>query len=101
MFEIYLSERWREEIKKYLKTINSKYQQISIDNFNNNLKIEFDDGSQAFFNFAFYIAKPDWNEIAVFTEHNGYHIYPLLAVKVQTIDRITKKIIKTEDYRTD
>jgi hypothetical protein len=65
------------------------------------LKIEFDDGSYPLFQYAFYIVNKDWKEIAVFTEHNGFHLYPLFAVKINTFDRTTGKIIKTEDFRLD
>ncbi len=98
MWKTNLPERWQEEIQNYLVEIGSKYKSLSIDNFSNDLSIDFDDGSYAFFHNAFYIVKKDWKEIAIFTEHNGYHIYPLLTVKIETIDGNSGAILNTEDF---
>ncbi len=62
------------------------------------MKIEFSDGSKSYFNYAFYWIDTENKEVAVFTEHCGYHIFPLLAVKLKTIDKKDGKIIKTEDF---
>ena len=44
------------------------------------------DGSQAFFRFAFFIQAPEWQELAVFTEHCGYHIFPIDDTTTQTYE---------------
>ncbi|MGI8669547.1 MAG: hypothetical protein ACR2J3_06800 [Aridibacter sp.] len=93
-----LPQRWQETIKNYLLEIGPKYKSFGVSDFNYDLKIDFDDGSNAFFHYAFYMVNKEWREIAVFTKHNGYHIFPLLAVKVETIDKKNKEIIKTEDF---
>lgn len=35
----------------------------------------FEDGSHAFFNDAFYFFSPDGKEVAILTEHCGYHVF--------------------------
>ena len=47
------------------------------------LKLGFPDGSQAQFLYAFAIQDPDHREIAVFTEHCGYHIFPLTDTEIE------------------
>ena len=41
------------------------------------VKITFPDGSQVDFNHAFYIISKSKSAIGVFTEHCGYHAFPL------------------------
>ncbi|MBX7172407.1 MAG: hypothetical protein K1X72_15680 [Pyrinomonadaceae bacterium] len=94
-----LPQRWKNRIATYLKETGSRFNSFGADSFQHNLKIEFEDGSNSFFKYAFYWVDNENKEIAVFTEHCGYHIFQLLAVKLETIDRKNGKIIKTEDFR--
>lgn len=48
--------------------------------------VHLEDGSQALFRYAFYIAALEWQEVAVFTEHCGYHIFPIEDTRLQTYD---------------
>ncbi len=45
------------------------------------VEVEFEDGSYVMFNHAFYSREDRW--IAVYTEHNGYHLF--FADSVETI----------------
>ncbi len=47
------------------------------------VQIQLCDGSQAFFYNTFCIEAPELREVAVFTEHSGYHIFPLFDTKIQ------------------
>lgn len=96
-----LPQRWQDKIAEYLKETGSKFNEFGADAFQHNLKIEFVDGSKASFNYAFYWVDTENKEVAVFTEHCGYHIFNLLAVKLETIDKKDGKIIKTEDFRIE
>jgi hypothetical protein len=95
-----LPQRWRDRLQQHLLEIGSKYKELSADAFHNDLKITFADRSNAFFYYAFYWIDEELNEIAVFTEHCGYHIFPLFDTILETIDR-NGDIIKTEDFSTE
>jgi hypothetical protein len=42
--------------------------------------LEFEDGSTARFRYAFYEVDEERREIAVFTEHCGYHVFSTLGL---------------------
>jgi hypothetical protein len=91
-----LPQKWQDRVQNYLVEIGSKYKEFGADNFQHDLKIKFDDGSNAFFHYAFYWIDAENKEVAVFTEHCGYHIFPLF-VKLETVNH-SGQIIKTEDF---
>ncbi len=95
-----LPQRWLEKLQNYLKEIGSKYNELSADAFRHNLKIEFGDRSYALFHYAFYWIDEEAKEIAVFTEHCGYHIFPLIDTKLELTDS-QGNIIKTDNYKID
>jgi hypothetical protein len=49
--------------------------------------IKFEDDSEAKFEFAIFIKEPQLQEIGVFTEHCGYHIFPLGGTHVARIEK--------------
>lgn len=91
-----LPERWLDKLQNYLKEIGSKFNELSTTAFRYNLKIEFFDGSSAFFYYAFYLIDEELKEVAVFTEHCGHHIFHLIGNKFVLTDR-AGKITKTDD----
>lgn len=91
---------WQEKLKSHLLEIGSKYEEISANDFEHNLKITFEDNSYAFFYFAFYIIDENLKEVAVFTEHCGYHVFYLPEILLELTDW-EGNIIKTDDYRTE
>lgn len=82
-----IPERWLNRLSEHLQE-ESKHDrdQLSASDFRYNLKIDFGDGSMVFFRFAFYLIEHDWNEVAVFTEHCGYHIFPLFDTKLELLE---------------
>ncbi len=72
--------RWQARLAEYLGS-----RHISAVDFpcGKMLKLGFPDGSQAQFLYAFAIQDPDHREIAVFTEHCGYHIFPLTDTEIE------------------
>lgn len=54
------------------------------------LKLVFQDESFAQFQWAFFVTNPLRREVAVFTEHCGYHVFPLGGT---TIHQVTVKQI--------
>lgn len=95
-----LPRRWQDRLQNYLKESGSKYNSLGAEAFRHNLRITFADNSYAFFRYAFYLLDENSNEIAVFTEHCGYHIFFLIDTKLETIDH-DGNILKTEDFSTD
>ena len=82
-----LPERWAVKLKAYLREeLGVNRDSLSAEEFHHSLKINFEDGSYAFFGFAFYLLDRKLNEIAVFTEHCGYHIFPLLGTEVEQLE---------------
>jgi hypothetical protein len=75
-----LPQRWKERIKKWLVSQGEgKREKLSSYDFDSTIvvKIKFDDESYVEFNYALAIEAPELNEIGVFTEHCGYHIFNL------------------------
>lgn len=60
----------------------TEYQQFADDltfldkRLKNSVALSFKDGSSAFFNNAFFFNREDVNQIAVFTQNCGFHVYP-------------------------
>jgi len=73
-----LPERWKNKIVEYLrKNGETKRVKLSAYDFfpNQILEIKFEDESNAEFRYPLLINAPEFNEVGVFTEHCGYHIF--------------------------
>jgi hypothetical protein len=83
-----LPERWTDNLQAYLREEHdSDRDQLSAADFrSNHVKISFQDGSFAVFRFAFYRLDRELNEVAVFTEHCGYHIFPLHGTRLEVLE---------------
>ena len=81
-----LPDRWQRAIADYLGRPGSLYKQISLADFADDLKLVFEDGSNSFFKDAFYLVDAGSKEVAVFTEHCGYHIFPFCIETIEVID---------------
>ena len=92
-----LPQRWQDKLQNHLKEIGSKFSELSADAFQNDLKVTFADGSRAFFLYSFYWIDKELKKIAVFTEHCGYHIFPLIDTKLETLGK-DGNIIKIEYF---
>ncbi len=90
-----LPQRWKDRIKKWLISQGEhEREKLSAYDFysNNVVKITFDDGSYAEFNYPLVIEAPELNEIGVFTEHCGYHIFNLGGTHVLVESNLSQKI---------
>lgn len=94
-----LPERWKDRVKKHLAEKGSKYDWLGVSDFkiSQQLMLRFDDGSFAFFRYAFYLIDKNNNEIAVFTEHCGYHIFTLSGVNVELLESRYDAELDSED----
>jgi hypothetical protein len=83
-----LPKRWAERLKAHLREAREPERgHLSATDFSNqSLKINFQDGSSAFFRYAFYLLDRELNEVAVFTEHCGYHIFPLYGTHLELLE---------------
>ena len=77
-----IPERWQESLEIHLNS-NGVMRQLSAGDFKNHVRLQLPDGSFAFFRNAFYLVNRDLKEIAVFTEHCGYHYFPLIDAEVE------------------
>ena len=86
-----LPERWKLKIGSYLKSQGVKDRsRLSAGDFFMGMKLEikFEDGSYAMFKYPLLIEAPEWNEVGVFTEHCGYHIFNLGGTYINGISDI-------------
>ena len=84
-----LPNLWKERLADHIKSNRDEDRnELGADDFKaNQVSIKFPDGSTATFRYAFYIAAPEINEFAVFTEHCGYHIFPFYDAEIsETIE---------------
>ena len=65
--------------------------------FNSVVRLQFEDGSFVFFNYAFAVVDEEHQEIAVFTEHCGYHVFNLRSVERYSTLTHTKTLKTKED----
>ena len=76
MTEKELPHRWKAKLKNYYYTAKdgTRSSSINLQNFSTRgVEIHFEDGSHATFKYAFFLEMDD--EVAVFTEHCGYHLF--------------------------
>jgi len=83
-----LPERWQKRLQAYLSEIGVSTGQLSANEFRDHLKLNFDDGSFAFFYYALELHDEALNEVAVFTEHCGYHIFPLKGTDIERMNSV-------------
>ena len=73
-----LPERWKQKVIQYLRDNGeTKREKLSAYDFfpNQIVQIKFEDDSFAEFKYPLLINAPEFNEVGVFTEHCGYHIF--------------------------
>ena len=84
-----LPQRWKERLVQWIREFSSDQRtELGASDFPSSyrIRIEFDDGSRAEFQYARLIEEPLFQEIGVFTEHCGYHIFPLGGTHVTRIE---------------
>ena len=87
-----LPERWLRRLEAFTdETYGPDYKyrgRLGASDFSTTsvVQIRFPDGSTACFRSAFFIAEPEWNEVAVFTEHCGYHLLPHYDLQIDLLD---------------
>jgi hypothetical protein len=74
-----LPERWKAKLQQHVATTGGgEFRGLSASSFSSSVvAITFEDDSRVEFRYAFVIKAPEIREIGVFTEHCGYHLFPL------------------------
>ena len=86
-----LPECWQERLQKRLQAAKKDGEESPLEltahNFrgDQSVRLHFPDGSYALFQYAFCLTDESLNEAAVFTEHCGYHIFPLYGLTIETL----------------
>ncbi len=89
----HVPDRWHSQLDSYVRENTSgEHRALSAVSFQNHVAIRLADGSHAFFRHAFYLVDRDLDEIAVFTEHCGYHIFPLFDAQIELLDSINTDV---------
>ncbi len=79
-------EDWKPRLREHLrKTTGAERDRLSACDFRSDqsVHIRFEDGSLAMFRYAFAIFSEDLQRCMVFTEHCGYHQFPVGAASVE------------------
>ena len=88
---IHILSEWSEELSQHLGRSSEQIQQkgLGASDFplNKSLHIQLMDGSFVQFEYAFHLVSQAKRSIAVFTEHYGYHVFPLAGATVSRIQR--------------
>ncbi len=84
-------EAWKPRLSQYLRERRSEDREcLSAVDFpcGQTVFIRFSDGSHARFRYAFAIADEEAGEVAVFTEHCGYHVFPAGEAEVEILQSV-------------
>jgi len=87
----YSMHNWRKEMPKhwidwlaaYLSKSKSEY--LGCNDFIHSVKLTWDDGSNALFQYAFIATNKEHNELAVFTEHCGYFLFDMNGLQFELL----------------
>ena len=85
-----LPDRWKQRLVQWIRQFADDHRtELCGDDFpmSYDVALRFDDDSEAIFRYALAIEEPNLNEVGVFTEHCGYHIFPLGGTYVARIER--------------
>jgi hypothetical protein len=86
-----LPQRWKNKLEKWLilqgehhrkKLIAQDFESEKV------ARIEFEDGSHAEFHYPLVIEAPELNEVGIFTEHCGYHIFNLGSTQIEITSKL-------------
>jgi hypothetical protein len=81
-FQTYLPNHWNQWIEKFaLDRSDGKYTDLNDSDFAKDLKLRFVDDSVVSFVGAFAVKNKQKEEIAVFTEHCGYHVFNMHSIE--------------------
>ena len=65
-------------------------QWFSLNQFSSTVYVQFEDGSHCLFMYAFVVEDKERRELAVFTEHSGYYVFPNTDNLSWTVMKVTQ-----------
>jgi hypothetical protein len=84
----HLSAKWQSRLKDHIRILSGgEYETPGARHFTETIYLKFPDDSEAKFHWAFYLKDEAAGELAVFTEHCGYHIFPLMETQIDVQQR--------------
>jgi hypothetical protein len=96
-----LPAHWREWVEARAAQAGGAHHRLSAGDFpTTSVRLTFEDGSRATFRHAFSIEDCQRGELALFTEHCGYHVFRASAVsEVSTVDSTDEQTAPTTGAR--
>ncbi|MCA1614289.1 MAG: hypothetical protein LC800_09165 [Acidobacteria bacterium] len=86
-----IPERWKGRLREHmLASTGEKREHLLATDFrtDSNVSLRFRDGSFCLFRYAFYLLDQESGEVAVFTEHCGYHFFPADDLELERLQSI-------------
>ncbi|HET7231079.1 MAG TPA: hypothetical protein VFJ16_13795, partial [Longimicrobium sp.] len=83
-----IPQRWTERVRRHIvQTAGEERGHLVAHDFpvGTNLRLDFPDRSFACFRYAFHLHDPELREVAVFTGHCGYHVFPADELRAQVL----------------
>ena len=101
-FQQYLPKHWNDWIRHFsLSSSNGKYSELGAGVVRGHVRLVFQDGSNAFFQDAFFIEDESREEIAVFTEHCGYHVFSSRGLRAEYFEWIEPRPTLADGRKED
>lgn len=89
----HVPDRWQARLDEHIRESTAgKHKHLGASDFAHHVAIWFQDGSHAMFRHAFYLIDRDLNEVAIFTEHCGYHFFPLHDSHIELLDSVNTDV---------
>lgn len=94
-----LPDHWKNRAADLARELSDgRYSTLGAEAFKQQaVRLRFPDGSAALFLYAFVLTDATRGELAVFTEHCGYHVFPLEDTAVDTHPVDSVREITTEE----
>lgn len=86
-----IPDRWLPRVREHiLATRGEARDHLSARDFSvsRGVRLDFPDGSFALFRYAFHLKDEALREVAVFTEHCGYHFFPSGELRVEVLESV-------------
>jgi hypothetical protein len=83
--------RWLDAVRRHIRaTRGEERDHLLVYDFadGRSVRLAFPDGSHAFFRDAFHLRDEAGREVAVFTEHCGYHFFPAYELEIEVLETV-------------
>lgn len=92
--------RWVDAVRAHVRATRGEERDhlLAFDFPGGCVRLGFEDGSYAFFRYAFHLRDETMREVAVFTEHCGYHFFPAAGVEVEVLRTVRMEADAGPDF---